>query len=150
MAHNWDPLRDLLVLQGRMNRLFEDAARQPPPAEAEEEEAAEMERADWQPAADVYEHENSLVIALDLPGIRREALDISLDEGRLTIQGERAAESDKLRRAERPIGRFRRSFVLPPEVEQSKISADYKDGVLRLRLPRRPEPKARRVEIKVS
>ena len=149
MAHNWDPLRDLLVLQGRMNRLFEDAARQPPQAEAEEE-AAEVERADWQPAADVYEQENSLVIALDLPGIRREALDISVDEGRLTIQGERQAESDQLRRAERPAGRFRRSFVLPPEVEQGKISADYKEGVLRVRLPRRAEPQARRVEIKVS
>ena len=152
--HTWDPMRDLLTLQDRMNRLFEDTAeRRARPGGAGGGEAEdEMERADWSPAADVYEREAEFVIVLDLPGVAREGLDVGLDENRLTVRGERApAETDaNVRRAERPSGRFVRSFALPETVERSQISADYKDGVLRLRLPKRPEQQPRRVEIKIA
>ena len=103
--------------------------------------------------SDVYERETEYVIVLDLPGVAREALDVGLDENRLTVRGERAqAETDAhVRRAERPAGRFVRSFTLPETVERGQISADYKDGVLRLRLPKRRErEQPRRVEIKVA
>ena len=94
------------------------------------------------------------MLSLDLPGISREALDVSLDEGRLTIRGERvgAPEGVAARRTERPSGRFVRSFTLPETtVERAQISADYKDGVLRLRLPKRRErEQPRRVEIKIA
>ncbi len=145
--HTWHPMRDLITLQDHMNRLFEDAATRRG-AEADDE----IERSDWTPAADVYEREREYLIVLDLPGVERERLDVGLDEGRLTVRGERVqVESDgHVRRAERPAGRFARSFALPETVEREGISADYKDGVLRLRLPKRREQQPRRVEIKVS
>ncbi|HEV3468833.1 MAG TPA: Hsp20/alpha crystallin family protein [Pyrinomonadaceae bacterium] len=150
MRHRWDPVRDLFTLQDRMNRLFEEAAdRRSRPGEAEGE--GEIERADWIPAADVYEDEGAYTIALDLPGIRRDGLDVNLDERRLTIRGERPPrEGADVRRAERPHGRFVRSFSLPDAVDRQGITADYKDGVLTLRLPKRAEPKERRLKIDIK
>ncbi|HYN83639.1 MAG TPA: Hsp20/alpha crystallin family protein [Pyrinomonadaceae bacterium] len=148
--HTWEPMRDLMTLQDRMNRLFEDAAAR---RDRTEEEEDEIERADWIPAADVYEAEGEFVIVLDLPGVERGGLDVGLDENRLTIRGERPraeSEGSTPRRAERPAGRFVRSFTLPETVERESITADYKDGVLRLRLPKRRERQPRRVEIKVQ
>ena len=156
MHHNWNWMRDLVTLQDRMNRLFDDAAKRREGAheaqsEGGEQPEAEMERADWHPLADVFEHEGGYTILLDLPAIDRESLDVSLDDERLRISGERRpAEEGDSRRSERPFGRFARSFSLPSTVNREAITADYKDGVLRLRLPRREEPKARRIEIKVS
>lgn len=160
MSHGWNPMRDLLTLQDRMNRLFEEAAVRrgeregaAPAAAAGAEDEAEMERADWHPAADVFEYEGEYVVALDLPGIDRAALDVSLDADRLTIRGARAAfagEGATPRRSERPAGRFLRSFTLPSVVDRDAIAADYKDGVLQVRLPKRVEQKSRRVEIKVQ
>ena len=148
MRHRWDPVRDLFGLQDRMNRLFEEAAeRRARPEEAE----AEIEHADWLPAADVYEDEGAYTLALDLPGIRREALDVSLDEGRLLIRGERPqSEGVTVRRSERPQGRFARSFGLPDAVDRHGITADYKDGVLLLRLPKRAEQPAHRLKIDIK
>lgn len=150
MARHWDPLRDLVTLQDRMNRLFQDAAEKRSHGAAEEGEQ-EIERADWFPPADIYEAEKEFTIAVDLPGIERAALEISLDNDKLVIRGERAAEEGEgQRRTERPHGRFLRRFGVPASVDQKGISAEYKDGVLRVTLPKRKEPKARRVEIRVS
>ena len=151
MRHRWDPVRDLFTLQDRMNRLFEEAAdRRARTGEAAGDEA-EIERADWIPAADVYEDAGAYIIALDLLGIRRDGLDVSLDEGRLTVRGERAPrDGGDVRRAERPQGRFVRSFSLPDAVDRHVITADYKDGVLTLRLPKRAEPKERRLKIDIK
>ncbi len=149
MAHRWDPLRDLVVLQERMNRLFEDATKQR--SNDEEESEQEIERADWSPAADVYNREHEYVIMIDLPGIEREALELSLDEGRLLVRGVRSIEQDAAQRIERKHGRFLRRFgPLPSTVDQAAISAEYKDGVLSIRLPKRQEQQARRVEIKIQ
>ena len=149
--HRWHPVRDLFTLQDRMNRLFEEAAERRGRT-GEEESEVEMERADWIPATDVYESEDEYTLALDLPGITREGLDVSLDEGRLTIRGERAPAPEGVvaRRAERPAGRFARSFTLPEAVDRQSISADYKDGVLRLRLPKRKEQPPQRVRIDIG
>jgi HSP20 family protein len=145
--HRFDP-RDLFALQDRMNRLFEETADRR--AGAREDEA-DIERADWIPAADVYEDEREYLLALDLPGIKRDGLDVSLDEGRLVIRGERAAaEGLHVRRAERPQGRFVRTFSLPDAVDRSAITADYKDGVLLLHLPKRGERPGRSLRIDVK
>lgn len=144
--HGWDPVRDLFSLQERMNRLFEETAER-----RSRPEEAEIEHADWVPAADVYEDEQGYMLALDLPGIRRDALDVSLDDGRLTIRGERTpAEGMNARRAERPHGRFVRTFSLPDAVDRHGITADYKDGVLLLRLPRRTEQPTHRLKIDIK
>jgi len=150
MAHKWNMMRDLEILQERMNSLFgEVVQRRPRPDDAGE---AEIEHADWHPAADVYETDKTYLVALDLPGINRDGLDVSIDEKRLTIRGERksTAEETSQRRAERVFGRFVRSFTLPASVDREAITAEYKNGVLRLRLPKRLEQQPRRVEIKVS
>ena len=146
--HRFDPVRDLFTLQDRMNRLFEEAAdRRARPDEQE----GEIERADWIPAADVYEDEREYLLALDLPGIDRDQLDVNLDDGRLVIRGDRApVEGLHARRTERPHGRFVRSFSLPDAVDRQRITADYKDGVLLLHLPKRREPQERRTKIEIK
>jgi HSP20 family protein len=144
----FDPVRDLFTLQDRMNRLFEEAAERRTRAGEDE---GQIERADWIPAADVYEDEGEYTLVLDLPGINRDALDVSLDEGRLSVRGERAtAEGPNVRRAERPHGRFARSFSLPDAVDRSRITADYKDGVLLLHLPKRAEEQPSRIKIDIK
>jgi HSP20 family protein len=133
-----------------MNRLFEEAADR---RSRTGEDEGEIERADWVPAADVYEDEREYTLALDLPGIDRSALEVNLDEGRLVIRGTRAttAEGVRARRAERPQGRFVRSFGLPDAVERGSITADYKDGVLMLHLPKRGEQQQQgRVKIEIG
>lgn len=147
MSQHWNPLQDLLVLQDRMNRLFEDATQR---RARDESESDEFERADWTPAADVYEAEGSFLIALDLPGISRDAFEIQVDENRLVLKGTREIQELKQHRSERPHGRFVRTFTVPGSVDQTKIAAEYKDGVLQITLPKRKEPKAQRVEIKVG
>ncbi|HEX8291232.1 MAG TPA: Hsp20/alpha crystallin family protein [Pyrinomonadaceae bacterium] len=145
--HRFDP-RDLFTLQDRMNRLFEEAADRR--GGAREEAEGEIERADWIPAADVYEDEREYLLALDLPGINREGLDVSLDDGRLVIRGDRKGQEGlHARRTERPQGRFVRTFSLPDAVDRASIAADYKDGVLLLHLPKRDERQGRRLKIDV-
>lgn len=148
MSQQWNPLQDLMVLQDRMNRLFEDATQRR--AQAEANAGAEFERADWTPAADIYETETSYSIAIDLPGINRDALEIDIDDNRLIVKGTRAIEEPRQHRIERPRGKFLRTFSVPASVEQSQIGAEYKDGVLQIRLPKRGEQKSKRIDIKVS
>jgi HSP20 family protein len=147
MSQQWNPLQDLVILQDRMNRLFEDATQR----RAQSGEVNhELERADWTPVADIYEVESGYVIALDLPGIKRDALEIDIDDNRLIVKGTRVVDEEKARRSERPRGRFLRSFSVPASVDQGKIGADYKDGVLQIRLPKRAEQKAQKIEVKIS
>jgi len=145
MAQQWNPLQDLMVLQDRMNRLFEDATQR----RANTDGGDEFERADWTPAADIYETASGYAIAIDLPGISREAVEIDVDDNRLIVKGTRNVEQSK-HRNERPRGKFLRSFSIPGSVDQGGIGADYKDGVLQIRLPKRQEQKAQKITIKVS
>jgi HSP20 family protein len=131
-----------------MNRLFQEATERR--ARGEEETEQEIERADWIPAADVSQTETEYLVVVDLPGIDRSALEINLDDGKLLIRGERQIEQEGQQRVERPHGRFLRRFSMPATVNQEGITAEYKDGVLRVRLPKRLEQKARKVRIEVS
>ena len=148
MSQQWNPLQDLMVLQDRMNRLFEDATQRRNRADAEAGD--EFERADWTPAADIYETESGYLIAMDLPGIDRQALEIDVDENRLLVKGTRAIDEPKQHRVERPRGKFLRTFTVPASVEQGKIAAEYKDGVLQIRLPKRTEQKSKKIDIKIT
>jgi HSP20 family protein len=143
----WNPLHDLVTLQDRMNRLFEDASQR---RASEADKSDEVEGADWYPPADVYEGDGEYTVAVDLPGIDRATLEISLDDNRLTIKGVRAGQEKTQHRGECPRGKFLRTFSVPASVEQNGIRAAYKDGVLQVHLPKRLERKAQRVEIKVS
>src|ERR1044071_10086663 len=111
MSQNWNPLQDLITLQDRMNRLFEDTT------------------------------QSGYQIAIDLPGVNRDAVEIDLDESRLVVKGTRTVDESIKHRTERPSGKFLRAFTVPGSVDQTQIGAEYKDGVLQLRLPKRTEPK---------
>lgn len=149
MSQHWNPLKDLMVLQDRMSRLFEDAMNGRTRGGAETGD--EFEQAEWTPAADIYESEANYLIAIDLPGIDRSTLSIDLDDDRLVVKGVRVLDSEpKEHRCERPRGRFLRTFSLPGSVNQTEIVAEYKDGVLQIDLPKRKEQKAKRIEIRIS
>lgn len=148
MSQQWNPLQDLMVLQDRMNRLFEDATHRRSQGDAGAGD--EFERADWTPAADIYETDSGYMLALDLPGIDRDALEIDVDDNRLIVKGTRVIAEAKQHRSERPRGKFLRTFSVPASVDQAKIGAEYKDGVLQIRLPKRNEQKPKRIDIKIS
>lgn len=147
MRQGWDPIRDLLTLQERMNELFEDtvtggrarSSAGPRPSAA----------GDWTPAADLSDREAETVVEIDLPGIDRESLDVRMDGDQLVVSGTRTRAGTG-RITERPSGTFERRFSISGKIDQSGISADYRDGVLTIRLPRAPETEARRVKIKVT
>ena len=148
MSQQWNPLQDLVVLQDRMNRLFEDATQRRNQADAGAGD--EFERADWTPASDIYETESGYLIALDLPGIDRNALEIDIDDNRLVVKGTRAIAESRQHRTERPRGKFLRTYSVPASVDQAKIAAEYKDGVLQISLPKQTEQKPKRIDIKIS
>jgi HSP20 family protein len=140
----FDPFRDLAVLQDRMNRLFNEAYT---PRQSDDL----MSRGTWTPAVDIYEVDGALVIKAELPDMRREDIDVSVENSTLTIRGERKLDNDikqeSFHRIERAYGGFVRSFSLPNTVDPAKIGAEYKNGVLTVKLPVREEAKARQIQI---
>jgi HSP20 family protein len=105
----------------------------------------------WSPALDLYESGDHFVAVAELPGMRKDAIDISLHDGSLTISGERKRESDKngeaAQRTERYVGTFRRSIVLPTRVDPSKVTATYQDGILKVTLPKAEEAKPKQIQV---
>ena len=148
MSQQWNPLHDLVVLQDRMNRLFEDATQRR--TKTDGAAGDEFERADWTPASDIYETESGYLIAIDLPGIDRQALEIDIDDNRLVVKGVREVAESRQHRSERPRGKFLRTYSVPGSVDQAKIAAEYKDGVLQISLPRQTEQKPKRIDIKIG
>jgi len=108
----------------------------------------------WCPAVDVAENDKELLVSADLPGIDPKQVEITVQENILTLSGERKAESESkdgsYHRIERSYGSFTRSFVLPSTVDETKVSAEYKDGVLRIHLPKREEAKPRKINVKLG
>ena len=149
MSKQWNPLHDLMQLQDRMNRLFEDATERR--AKVATETNDEIESADWYPAADVYDRDGEYLIAMDLPGIDRSVLEIDLHDSKLVIKGNRTIEENASAGVHRPQGRFIRAFTIPMQgVAPEGIQAEYRNGVLEVRIPKREEQQARRIQIKVD
>ena len=105
----------------------------------------------WSPALDLYQSNDNVVAVLELPGMRKEDIEISLHDGMLTVTGERKRESnsngEKAERTERYIGRFRRSIALPTRVDAGKVSATYQDGILTVTLPKAEEVKPKQIQV---
>ena len=104
----------------------------------------------WSPALDLYQSTDNIVAVVELPGMRKEDIEISLHDGTLTISGERKREStdgDRAERTERYIGTFRRSIALPTRVDASKVSATYRDGILTVTLPKAEEVKPKQIQV---
>ena len=106
---------------------------------------------DWVPAVDIHEEENRFVLIADVPGVSRENIDISLDDGVLVVKGERSAEQDSasagLRRRERVHGTFQRQFTLPDTVDAEHINATVKDGVLEIAIPKQEKIQPRKITV---
>jgi HSP20 family protein len=132
-VRKWDPLRDLLSLQERMNRLFEESFA------GRLEEPAVVGSATWTPLADAYETPEAFVVLLELPGIDENDVEVLVDGDTLTVKGQRRAlgqRPDRFHRMERSHGPFLRSFQLSEEVDPDRVSAQLREGVLRLELPK--------------
>ena len=144
---------DLMTVQDRMNRIFDDAFRgaaRPGPG-AEEDWAL---GGSWAPAVDIFENEGNLVLKAELPGIDPKDVDVRVENNVLTLHGERKFETEVKReqyhRVERAYGTFSRSFTLPNVVDTDKIKAEFTDGVLRVTLPQREEAKPKQISIAVT
>jgi HSP20 family protein len=143
----FDPFRDIAVLQDRMNRLFNDVYN---PRQSDDL----LNRGTWTPAVDIYEADGKLVLKAELPDMRREDIDVSVENHTLTITGERKLDQEikqeNFHRIERAYGSFVRSFSLPNTVDAAKIAAEYKNGVLTVKLPVREEAKPRQIQIEAA
>jgi len=141
-----DPFRQFLELQRDLNRLFEGGYTKAP-----QEEAALNA---WMPAVDIYEDADSFLIKVELPEVSKEDVKVSLDDNKLSLSGERKVEHEDKRdgyhRVERSYGQFYRSFTLPPNVNTEAINAQFKDGVLRLTLPKKEEAKPKQIDVKIG
>ena len=137
----WSPFREMLTLQDRMNRLFNDTDFRP---SLWNEDVA---MTNWNPVVDIYDEDNKIVIKAELPGMDKKDISIDLKDRVLTLKGERSSENevkeDKYYRRERTFGKFERSFTMPVGLDPEKIKADYKDGLLKIEVnkPEKEKPK---------
>ena len=140
----WDPFRDLNLLQDRMNRLFDDAGR----GWRADEPAATTT---WSPAVDIFETEGEIVVKAELPGMERKDITLHLENNVLSLRGERKFEKEtkdeNYHRIERSYGAFSRSFSIPATVDEEKIRAEYKDGVLNIVLPKKEQARPKQIKI---
>lgn len=145
---NYDPFREV---ERRMNRLFGEGLGFFPAWPAWEEN---FSLKTWVPACDIYETEHALIVKTELPEVKREDVKVSVEHNVLTISGERKFEEenkqDSYHRIERRYGQFTRSFTLPNTVDPSQISAEFKEGMLNVTLPKRPETKPKQIEVAVK
>jgi HSP20 family protein len=140
----WEPLRELGSLQNEMNRLFNTVFDAPPAGNS-----GSLRR--WMPAMDLVESGEHFVLRADLPGMGEDDIKIELEDGTLTVSGERKAEHEDrgegYHRVERAFGAFSRSLTLPKGVDADAVSASFDRGVLEIRIPKPEERKPRRIEI---
>jgi HSP20 family protein len=141
----WTPLRDSSTYRSRFDRLFDETFRP----------AAEMRTPSslmaWNPVVDIYDTDEAIVIKADLPGIDKEGIAIDVKDRVLTIRGERSEEKEvkkeKFYRRERVYGKFQRAFTLPEAVDAEKIAARFKDGVLKIEIPKPEKIKPKQITV---
>ena len=143
---NWSPLEQLSTLGAEINRLFDSPFG---------ELTRHMELLNGPtPALDVYEDKDNLIVKAELPGMKREEIDLSFHDGTLTISGERKYEEKnegaQTYRAERFFGKFHRTLTLPKPVQSDKAKATYKDGILTVTLPKTEEAKPKQIQVNVN
>jgi HSP20 family protein len=145
----WDPFKEMDDMQSRMAKLLGLT-----PSRAGNGGQELMMVSEWAPSVDIIEDENEWLLKADLPEVKKENVKVTVENGVLTITGERRFEKEeknrKYRRIERSYGNFLRSFTLPEGADGTKVVADFKDGVLKVHLPKTEKAKAKSVEVKVA
>jgi len=146
----WDPFRELEDMSNRLNRVFTRGGL----ARTGAAEKDAMTVFDWAPSVDIVETPEGFQIKAELPEVKKDDVKISVDGGVLRIEGERKQEKEekgkKYHRIERSYGSFLRTFTLPDNVDEGKVQAEFKDGILNVRLPKSEKAKPRAIEVKVS
>lgn len=141
----WDPFRDVLSLQNRLNSLFQEYNRG---------EGDALSTAAFVPPVDVYEDEHKIVLKLEVAGMKESDLDIQLENNVLTVKGERKFEKEEkeenFHRIERRYGSFYRSFTIPNTVNPESVKASYEAGVLKVELDKRAEAKPKQIKVEVG
>jgi HSP20 family protein len=140
----WDPFREVVTMQNRLNSLFRDLNDSDSP----------LTTAAFVPAVDIYEDEKKVMLKLEVPGIDEKDLDVSVENNTLTVKGERKFESEEkeenFHRIERRYGSFYRAFTLPSTVDTEHVQAKYNAGVLKLELLKKPEAQPKQIKINVA
>ena len=146
----WDPLRDLIRIQERVNEMFEDVLSR----SASEKGGETLTYTGWKPPVDVFERAEQYVLRADLPGVTSSDVELEVEDGTLILRGERkvdpAVARESYLRAERPYGHFSLQISLPPSVDRNRIEASHRDGVLEIVLPKRQEDVPSRVKVEVK
>ena len=144
----WDPFRELEEMSERLNRVFTRTALRNTGGKEN------LTVADWVPTVDISETDGEYLIKAELPEVKKEDVRVTVEDGVLTLQGERRHEKEekgkKFHRVERSYGSFVRSFALPESVDEGGVKAEYKDGVLNLHLPKSEKAKPKAVEVKLA
>jgi len=146
----WEPLREFSTMQDRMNRMNR-LLREPYGPEGPEEA---LTTTSFAPPVDIYEDEHNITLKLEVPGIDEKDIDVRIDNNTLTVHGERKIEKEEkeenFRRVERQYGSFTRSFTLPSSVDPQQVSADYNQGVLKIKLAKKAEAKPKQIKVNVG
>ncbi|PJA96706.1 MAG: heat-shock protein [Ignavibacteriales bacterium CG_4_9_14_3_um_filter_34_10] len=149
----FNPMNELFEVEKQFSRMFSDFEKRFGFKNGFEPES-ESENAVWSPLTDIYEDNDNFKLKLDLPGIAKDEVKITFSNNQISISGERKqepeSENHKYHRVERSYGKFYRSFDLPKEVDQEKISADFKNGQLTVNIPKLELAKPRQIEVKVN
>jgi HSP20 family protein len=146
----WEPINDISSLSQRMDRMFEELMGRGLRRWAEDDRV----RGSWSPAVNILERKDAIVITADLPGLKAEDVDVTVDNSVLTVRGERrleeASEGETYHRVERVYGVFERTFTLPNSVDVNRIDAKFRNGEMVVTLPKREESKPRAVKVAVE
>jgi HSP20 family protein len=141
----WNPMRDMETLHNRINRLFDSSFF--PTFSLDDD----VSLGSWKPVVDIYENEDKIVVKAELPGVDKKDIKVDLKDGVLTLGGERSHEKEvkeeNYYRKERAFGRFHRSFAVPSEIDPDKIKAEFKDGVLKVEIPKPEEQKPKKITV---
>ena len=147
MSITRDSFRDLISLQERMNRLFEQTLS---PGTVSQED---LRGGGWAPAVDIEETQDHIVLRADLPGVSLDQIELKIENQHLTLRGERAfpagSRREDFHRVERSFGGFFRSFTLPQNINQDAIQAELRNGVLEVTLPKKSEAKPKQIQVQI-
>src|SRR5207247_5370768 len=145
----WNPLREMDEAQNRLNRFFLGGF----PNRMGSGEIPSLAVADWSPEVDISEDDHGYLLKADMTEMKKKAVRVKVEDGILSVSGERKSEKEDLKkkfhRIERCYGTFRRSFTLPEDADSTKVTAEFRDGVLKVHLPTTARPRSKAIQVKV-
>src|SRR6187399_1912172 len=150
LISTWSPLREMEEAQNRFNRFFSGGF----PNRIGTGEIHSLAVADWSPEVDISEDDHGYLLKADLPEMKKDDVKVTVEDGILSVSGERKSEKEDLKkkfhRIERSFGTFRRSFTLPEDADSTKVTAEFRDGVLKVHLPTTPIARSKAIDVNVK